>query len=327
MTSRDPLDGWIPFYLKRGLAHWGYMGRERFVEPFFQNTVQKLAARPFNQIFRQQTGLDILVERAATRPGLPLRGLVFHMSRCGSTLAAQALAALPDTVVLSEPPPVDTLLQWLHASPNCPAEQGAALLRGLLSALGQPRRQEDARLFVKTDGWHVCHIDRILSAFPGVPWVFLYRDPAEVLVSQARMPGTLLIPGMMGGHGLNPPPHLSTRPLEHGAWVLGQVLSGAADALRRHPGGLLVNYRELPDALETRVARHFTLDLDAAGLAALRGACRRDAKNPSLAFQPDASDKQAEAGEDIRAIAARWLDGPYAELESFHKPSFQNSNS
>ncbi len=119
MTARDPLDGWIPFYLKRGLAHWGYMGRERFVEPFFQSTVQKLAARPFNQVFCQQTGLDALVERAATHPGLPLRGLVFHMSRCGSTLAAQALAALPDTVVLSEPPPSILCCNGCTRRPRC----------------------------------------------------------------------------------------------------------------------------------------------------------------------------------------------------------------
>jgi hypothetical protein len=312
----DPLQDWIPFYLKRGEVHWGYMGRERFVEPFFQATLQKLASRPFNQLLRQRTGLDVLPERAASHPGLPLRGLVFHLSRCGSTLAAQTLAALGDTVVLSEPPPVDTLLEWLAAAPSLDSDRSSALLRGLLSALGQPRRPEDRRLFVKTDGWHVRHIDRILAAFPGVPWVFLYRAPVEVLVSHARRPGLFAVPGALIAHGLHPPEALLTRPLEHGAWVQGQILREAAEAMQRHPGGLLVNYRELPETLETRVARHFGLEPNAGDLAAMRSVRACDAKNPLQSFRPDADGKWAEAGDDIRALAARWMEEPYAVLES-----------
>jgi hypothetical protein len=315
MTGRDPLADWIPLYLKRGRVHWGYMGRERFVEPFSQDTLQKLASRPFNQLFRRETGLELLPERAVSHPGLPLRGIVFHMGRCGSTLVAQSLAALPDSVVLSEPASFDTLLQWLIASPSFDAEAGLALLRGLVAALGQPRRAEDRGLYIKADGWHVCHIDRILAAFPGTPWIFLYRDPVEVLVSQVRMPGLFVVPGSLIAHGLHSPEHLLTRPVEHGAWVLSRVLHGAAEALRRHPGGLPVNYSELPAALETRVAEHFALRLGDAELEALRTASARDAKRPYQPFQADAADKRAGATDDIREMAARWLDAPYAELE------------
>lgn len=315
MTQRDPLAGWIPFYLKRGEVHWGYLGQERFVEPFSENTLQKLASRPFNQLLRQRTGLEVLVERAASHPGLPLRGLVFHVSRCGSTLAAQTLAALRDTVVLSEPAAFDTLLQWLAATPPADADHGSALLHGILSALGQARRPGDRRLFVKTDCWHVCHIDRILSAFPGVPWMFLYRDPLQVLVSQARIPGQFIVPGALRNHGLIPPEPLLTRPLEHGAWVLGQILHGAAAALRKHPGGMPVNYRELPTALHTRMARHFHLHPDERDAEAWRAVSARDAKNPRQPFQPDSAGKLAGADDAIRQIAERWLDAPYAELE------------
>lgn len=317
MSPRDPLHGWIPFYLKRGEVHWGYMGRERFVEPFSEDTLQKLAGRPFNQLLRQRTGLEVLPERADSHPGLPLRGLVFHMSRCGSTLIAQALAALRDTVVLSEPAAFDTLLQWLIASPSFDPGRSSALLRGLLSALGQPRRPEDRRLFVKTDCWHIRHIDRILSAFPGVPWVFLYRDPREVLVSQARMPGIFVVPGALISHGLHPPARLMNQPLEHGAWVLGQVLRDAASAFRHQPGGLLVNYSELPAALETRLAGHFGLALEAAEISVLRAAGARDAKNPHQDFRPASAEKHVGAG--IREAAARWLDAPYAELERMRR--------
>ncbi|MGR9014739.1 MAG: hypothetical protein ACU83U_13965, partial [Gammaproteobacteria bacterium] len=87
MTAIDTLAGWIPLFLSnrdnRATVDWGYMGQERFTQPFCQQTLQKLASRPFNQLFRQQSGLDLLLERAHSHPGLPLNGIVFHMSRCG----------------------------------------------------------------------------------------------------------------------------------------------------------------------------------------------------------------------------------------------------
>lgn len=312
MNRQDTWKDWVPLYLKGNCIEWGYMGRERFVEPFCQETLQKLAARPFNRLFRRQSNLEALLEGVIADNGLPLSGIVFHMSRCGSTLAAQSLAALPNSVVLSEPEPFDTLLQWLIATQ---APNGDALLRGLIGAMGQPRRTEDRQLFLKTDCWHICHIERILSAFPGVPWLFLYRDPVEVLVSQQRRPAFYLIPGSLAGHGLYPPEHLLTRPLEHGAWVLERVLRDAAAAMKRHPGGMLLNYHELPFALETRLAKHFGLNLGDIEIAALRQAGTRDAKNPYRLFQADSIDKHASADADLRAMAAGWLGESYIELE------------
>lgn len=321
--NHDPLDGWIPFYLKRGEVHWGYMGQERFVEPFFVDTVRKLGFRPFNQLLRRRTSLDVLLERAGSDPGLPLRGLVFHMGRCGSTLVAQSLAALDDSVVLSEPLPFDTLLQWIVAAPGLAPEHCAALLRALLSALGQARRPGDQRLFVKADCWHIHHIEKVLSAFPGVPWVFLYRDPVEVLVSYAQAPGLIVIPGALMGHGLYVPDTPSMLPLEYASRILGQLLSDAAEAIEAFPGGMLVNYRELPAALETRLNPHFALGLDAQGAEAIRATSLRYSKNPLQAFQPDTAEKQAAANDEIKRMAELWLAEPYATLERLRQASIR----
>lgn len=315
MNNHDFLADWVPLFLQHGQVHWAYMGAERFTGPFCQDNLQRLAARPFNQLFRQRTGLDVLLGRAQTHPGLPLQGLVFHMSRCGSTLLAQALTALPDSVVLSEPPAVDTLLQWLNTAPDYGNAAGDALLRGLVCALGQPRRAQDRRLFVKTDCWHIGHIDRILRAFPNVPWLFLYRDPLEVLVSQAKIPALYLIPGALVNHGLKPPEELLHQPLAHGAWVLSHVLEAAIRAMHQHSGGLLVNYSELPDAIDTRIASHFHLNLTDTDTALLKSVRSQYSKNPQHVFQADTAQKRAQATPDLAAMAARWLDGPYTDLE------------
>ncbi|MBE0620240.1 MAG: hypothetical protein IH605_06580 [Burkholderiales bacterium] len=313
MTDEDSLLGWLPLFLaargEQPTVDWGYMGGERFIEPFCHDTLQKLASRPFNRLFRRQSGLELLRQRARSHPGLPLKGMVFHMSRCGSTLAAQWLAALPDSVVLSEPEPLDTLLQWPVR------DSGVETVRALLAAMGQARREGDASLFLKTDCWHMAHIDRLLSAFPGTPWIFLYRDPLEVLVSHRRMPGWHLVPGSMAGHGLHPPDELRNFPLGHGAWIMSGVLQQARQAMARHGNGLLLNYSELPEALETRLAGHFGVDLSHLDHEILRAVGRRHSKQGHAAFQADAAEKRAAADAEMLELEARWLNEPYQLLE------------
>lgn len=311
----DPLRGWIPFYLRHAQVHWGYMGEERFVEPFCLDSLQRLAERPFNQLLMHSTSLDALIKRAQAHPGLPLSGLIFHMGRCGSTLVAQSLAALSDVVMLSEPPPLHTLLGWLASSPDLDPVVGASLLQALVSAMGQPRREGDHKLFIKTDGFHIWHNNRILGAFPEVPWIFLYRDPIEVLVSQSRSLSAFVVPGSVALHGLMPPVELLSASTRHTAWVLSQTLQAAIDAFHKHPHGLLLNYSELPEALDTSIVSHFGLSFIDSDLPSWRTVRNRNAKFPSKQFVPDSAEKQASAEADVHAWALRLLEKPYRELE------------
>lgn len=313
MLNDDPFAEWVPLYLSprndQLTVNWGNMGRERFTDPFSYETFQKLANLPFNLLFRRQSGLDLLLARARRHPGLPLKGIVFHMSRCGSTLVAQWLAALPDSVVLSEPEPLDTLLQW--PAPYADNE----VIRALLCAIGQPRRENDCSLYLKAAAWHIVHIDRLLAAFPGIPWVFLYREPVEVLVSQQRMPGWQTTPGAMAVHGYHPPLELWDNSLAYGAWMTAAILLQARQSMARHSNGLLMNYSELSAALETKLADHFGMDLSAADSVALRAVTGRNAKHIHEMFQPDAAEKRAAADASVQELAECWLNEPYQALE------------
>ena len=90
--------------------HWCYLGEDRFVAPFFEQTISRHSRTPFNLPFPHVTPLAALAELQAADPGLPPTGFIFHMSRCGSTLVAQMLAALPQNIVISEAGPVDAVL-------------------------------------------------------------------------------------------------------------------------------------------------------------------------------------------------------------------------
>ena len=90
---------------------WRDLGNLDLDQPFFRGTVeraQRLSGDPqvpFRAAPPLRTGLDALAEAAAARPGLPLAGLIFHMTHCGSTLISQALGSLPQILALDEPEP------------------------------------------------------------------------------------------------------------------------------------------------------------------------------------------------------------------------------
>lgn len=322
MSGTDPLAGWVPFFLSRGaggvFVEWGYMGERRFVEPFFHQTMTGLMRRPFNEVFRRRTPIETLLERAPSLPGLPPAGFVFHMSRCGSTLAAQALASLTDSVVLSEAEPLDTLFGLLNEDAALSEDRRLALVRGLTSALGQPRRNADRRLFIKLDAWHIAWADLLLRAFADTPWIFLYRNPVEVLVSHQRQPGSQLIPGTLHASFVVPEQEVAMayQPVEYGARVFSAILHAAERAMTTFPNGRLVNYRELPDALWTTVADHFHLDLSPAERLTMEEIARHDAKWPAHPFRSDTAGKRHSATPDSLELARRWLDVPYRRLET-----------
>jgi len=293
---------------------WCYMGEERFSDPFFVATIQRRLALPFNQLFRPQTTLNDLIERQTVQPGLAPTGFIFHMSRCGSTLLSQQLAALPDTVVISEATPLDGLLRITWKDPTVSEELLVTWLRALIGALGQPRTGNETRLFIKLDAWHTLFMSIIRRAFPQTPWVFLYRDPVEVLVSQERDRGSQMMPGTLPPTflGLTYEQAFTLSPDEYTA----RVLNGICEVVlaNRDDRGRLVNYRELPQAAWTSCAEHFGITFTAEEIKLMQRAARFDAKRPKTSFVADSADKQRSASAELRQLAEQWLVPLYEQL-------------
>ena len=107
-------------------------------------------------------------------------------------------ASLEKNIVLSEPSPVESVLRANAYNPAVTDEQRSTWLRWLLMAFGRKRTDAEKHYFIKFDSWTTLEMGLILEAFPGVPWVFLYRDPLEVLVSQMNQRSAQMIPGTIG---------------------------------------------------------------------------------------------------------------------------------
>ena len=314
-----PPDGWLPirasWHGAELYVHWAYFGERPLRDPFFEGDVRACLYAPFNRLFRHVTPIETLAAWLKTRPHLEPSGFIFHMSRCGSTLVSQMLAALPAYIVISEASPIDTVVQANRWRPDLSEDRHAHWLHSIIGALGQKRSGNEQRYFVKLDCWHTLALPLFRRAFPAVPWVFLYRDPIEVLVSQLRIPGTQMIPGGIGPdlYGLERSYGPGTSE-DYYAQILAKVVE---PIVQRYSGGggLLVNYRQLPDALFTAILPHFGVPCGEADRAAMTQAARFDAKAPGFEFASDSGAKQQAATPDARAAAERWLGDLYRRLE------------
>jgi hypothetical protein len=317
----NDFSGWVPMRIYwrdcRPVVDWGHLGGRRFTDPFFAQTINECVRLPADLLFRHQTPLEKLDEIASSQPGLRPTGFVFHMSRCGSTLISQMLAASPENVVLSEAGPIDAVLRMSFRDPAVTEAQRAQWLRRLVGILAWRRHPAEKNVFIKFDCWHTLFLPLIQRAFPGVPWIFAYREPIEVLASQAMQLGGQMIPGVLepGLFGWNAD-DVGRMPInEHGARVLAKICEAALGQIRNGKGKL-VNYRQLPTAIWPALMEFWQVKFSADETARMLGAARMNAKNPVLPFKPDCQAKRDSASPEIRALSRQWLDTVYQRLES-----------
>jgi hypothetical protein len=301
-----PPAGWLPAQAVPGAGppalDWLWFGERTLSASFYHDDVMRAAALPLNWLLRVRTGLPALLAGEVQADSLPPSGLIFHMSRCGSTLLAQMLAALPENVVLSEPEPLNEMLLWAWHEGLSPVESVPAL-RAVVAALGRRRGSGAQRLFIKTDAWHSLLLPHLHAAFPDLPWVYLFREPLEVLASHRRMPGIQIVAGTMPEELFGISGGMAMPPLDYTVMVL-DAIGQAAIAHRGVGRGLFFDYPALIEAVPTRIAAHFGLALTGEQREAMIVRARRDAKAPDLDFTADGERKRAESTAPILEASA-----------------------
>lgn len=304
---------WLPFQVAAAAdgtlgvdwAHFGGIARD---QSFFANAVRRALARPFNRLLRCRTGLDDFIDRAPDGLRDP-DGFIFHMSRCGSTLVGRMLAALPGTSLVSEAAPLDAMVH-IALRADWPEARRIAALRAMAGALG---RGPSARVIVKLNAWHALALPLFRAAFPDVPWLFLYRDPAEILASQLAERGTELTPEIVPSQLYGIENGTEYPAAVYCALVLERI-GAAALAQKGAGGGLFVDHEDLPGAVAGAILPHFGIAPDAAVGAALAPVAARDAKHPARPFIA----RTAAIDPAIRAAADARLAETHARLKAVH---------
>lgn len=342
MLDRWPPRGWLPIRAVETDAalafDWAWFGARALDAPFYEEMIGRFAPRPFNRMFRVRTDLATLVDTRDAAAGPAPAGFIHHMSRCGSTLVAQMLGADPRHVVLCEPAPLDAVVRWALRSgalrsggprSGAPPDDQVAALRAIVAALGRDRSGRTRRVVFKLDSWHAVALPLFRAAFPATPWVFLYRDPVEILVSQRRQRGIHTVPGLLPASIVDIAGGADMAADRYTACVLTRIGEAVLDQSppdqpppRHGPSarGLLVNYAEMPDAIIDRIAPHFGFVPDTAQRAAMRQVATRDAKAPERRFTSDTAAKRRDAGPEIEAARAL-IDPVYVQLEALRTSS------
>jgi hypothetical protein len=106
-------------------------------------------------------------------------GLIFHASRCGSTLLAKVIARSQANMVFGEADPHNQIWRYIAASPSVPE----LLVRNIILQTGRRRLPTYQAHIVKFTSLNVLQFPTIHAAFPGVPKLFLFRTPSQILAS------------------------------------------------------------------------------------------------------------------------------------------------
>ncbi len=195
----DFLDHWLPFELKFEGGKWRMLwlavGNHHFNEPFFDETVGLLKIKKGGSRFLSCTSLETFMELPIPRNVIPLSGLIFHVSRCGSTLLSQALSVAKENIVVPEAPLFDQILRMNEIDERISKYFINQLLLKVIQWYGQDRTGKYRQYFVKLDSWHIHFYKQLRDIFPNVSFYFLIREPSAIIKSHVKKRGIHTIPG------------------------------------------------------------------------------------------------------------------------------------
>jgi hypothetical protein len=176
--------GLIPISLQTGDCQvvWADLDEYHCYEGFFHESLAVYAGLRGRQVETFTSGLDSLFSPPAARGCLSPTGFIFHAGRCGSTLLAKSLARSRQNLIFGEAQPHNQI--WKVKSEG--GGPGVDLYRSLAIAMGRKRRESYRSHIIKFTSFNIVQFAFIRAAFPGVPALFLFREPGALMDSYYR---------------------------------------------------------------------------------------------------------------------------------------------
>lgn len=307
--AETPPRGWLPVRIGRrsgqAVVEWLYFGARGLNEPFFQQTVHAVRRASGAEGVTRTALAALLAVEEEIRPS----AIIFHISRCGSTLLANALRAAAGAVVVSEPQPVSAVA-------NVPV-----LLAGALRSYGRRRNDSERLLFFKLSSGNLMAIETFRKFWPEVPFLVVIRNPVEVMMScLSRRPGWMRMKRHSGRAALR----YGWTQQEVEAMTEEEFCSRALAAMLAAPQAVMgercrvIDYSQIDEARAHAVAGFMGLPMGDLDAACLKRVFANYSKDPSgrCLFRADSEAKRTAASGQILDAAERWAGPEYARLRA-----------
>lgn len=271
---------------------------------------------------------------------LNLTAVVFHESRCGSTLAANMMAAMDPVKhrAYSESQPCATALKICGEDfRDCSEKQAAMVLRDTIYLMSRTDDPMEERVFFKFQSATTKSIKTFQRAFPETPWMFIYRDPVQVMMSHIKDdPG--LKKAICVRSRPRPPQDIIDIAKRHGesdaryvsgedycAAHLAAITESAVRVLNDY--AIPIDYKTMPDILWEAVlpkifGRSLTPteinNLDQISHSYSKGRGKRHKE-----FTGDSEQKEETASEEVHLAAKKYLHESFVQLSEFEPKLLQ----
>ena len=266
---------------------------------------------------------------------LNLTAVVFHESRCGSTLAANTLAAMdpPKHRVYSESQPGATAIKSVCGEEftRCTQEQASIILRDTMYIMSRSDDPIEEKVFFKFQSITTKALKTFQLAYPDVPWMFIYRDPVQVMMSHIKDDETLHrancarsrrnpprdVQAIARRHGYSDARALE--PVQYCAAHLAAITEAAVKAL--NDKAIPVDYQTMPEVIWENVlpkilGRTLTpteiRNMDEISHQYSKGRGKRHKE-----FEGDSQQKEKAASDAVRSAAVEFLQESFDNLKDF----------
>lgn len=339
-------DSYSGVYGKFCRLDWDVHKADPSSTPMFRDLVQKSPdCSPQNQgtmelrkAAKAVRAFDKAHAYAPASPNVPkllnVTAFVFHESRCGSTLVANlCVAANPQGHrVYSESAPPIAALRYVcgEAYTGCSVGTSASVLRDVIYLMSRTDDPREERVFFKIQSIGSRNLATFQNAFPDTPWLFVYRDPVQVMMSHLangprnancvrgrRQAGTLVQEIVRRHHK---PDVDALGAEEYCAAHLATITESAAEALEgAEKLAVPVNYEKLPEILfEEIFPKHLGVPVGDAELHRLERTALQYSKGrggQAGEFKGDSDKKERMASSAVRTAAEEFLQESFEALE------------
>jgi len=294
-------------------------GSKNIVRVDLKETVQ--LAREFDGYIAKNS--DRISSHAPTI--LDLKGVVFHESQCGSSLATNLMMSLDPVKhrVYSQSELTKSAMKICDEGfTKCSVKAAGNLMKDIIYIMSRSNDPREENLFYTFHPESTRTMETFRAAFPTTPWIFLYREPIEAMVSQGKKPSFSMDPSRMvkaffekGGYNLD---QITTREM-----LAAQLATFCLSAMRNFKDadglGLAVKYSSdiVDDFIDTIFPKHFHTPVGRDGIKLILKASNEHSKSKDGLdpIPPKEERGNVYVSKSFRDAASDFLEKPYKMLE------------